>query len=93
MTVGILRDIRSGKVDPHGVGGESILFWAASGLLGGSVLGLVLEDTPTAAAAFSLIGFFGGLAIGFYAAFGSSLLAHILSVPGVVVSIVWGIFA
>lgn len=92
MTVGILRDIRSGKVDPHGVGGESIFFWAVAGCFGGGAFGFALADSSTAAV-LSVLGLIAGLTIGFYAAFGSSLLAHALSVPGVFVSIVWGLFA
>jgi hypothetical protein len=90
--MGLLIDIRSGKRAVTGPG--AIIFWFAAGIAAaGTALGFGLPQTPAnpspdgVAYLLTLIGALVGMAVGFYAAWGTSLLARALAIPGVIVDL------
>jgi len=89
--MGLLLDIRSGKRDPFGVGGRSIVFWLAAGASIGAIVSGVDPQFAARATALVTAGGVLGLGIGFYAACGQSKIATALSVPGAILCLVFGL--
>ena len=85
--MGLLIDIRNGRRVVSGLG--AIIFWLAAGAaLGFGETGLFPNSLPESTAYVPVLvsGALGCL-IGFYAAWGTSTLARVLAIPGVVVDI------
>jgi hypothetical protein len=86
--MGLLIDIRSGKRGVSGPG--AIIFWSAAGI---ALVGFGLAQAPAnplpggVAYLLVLIGAVVGMAVGFYAAWGTSWAARALAVPGVIVDL------
>lgn len=86
--MGLLMDIRSGKNDAFGLGVYALIFWLIAG--GGFGVMIASFSTANVEKAFSIFGFVGallGLAVGFYAAWGTSTLAKILRIPGALIAL------
>jgi hypothetical protein len=85
--MGFLSDIRSGKRG-HDFGGAcAVIFWIAAGLaLGGGVAMVPAKPLPgSAVGVLVVVGVVLGSAIGFYAAWGVSVVARVLAIPGLIV--------
>jgi len=86
--MGFLDDIRSGKRGFDIDGAFAVIFWIAAGAALGFGFTLAsAKPLPQAAVNFLIvIGGVMGSAVGFYAAWGVSLVARVLAIPGVIVS-------
>jgi hypothetical protein len=81
--MGFLRDIRTGERGHDFGSAYVVIFWIAAGVaLGGSV---ALLPAKHAIGFFVLVGVVLGSAIGFYAAWGASVVARVLAIPGLIV--------
>lgn len=85
--MGLLSDMRSGKRDPVGTGGNAIMFWFLTGLslVGGTSYGVGLSEKL--ALMLGGIGATIGPCLGFYAAFGATRLAKALALPGILIAL------
>jgi hypothetical protein len=87
MAMGLLRDIRSGKRDPVGTGGDAILFWFLAGLVLAVVTGYGVGASEKSMLILAAAGATVGLCLGFYAAFGATRLAWALALPGALIAL------
>ncbi|HML06749.1 MAG TPA: hypothetical protein VK430_01300 [Xanthobacteraceae bacterium] len=87
--MGLLRDIRNGASEPGGGWGAAgaVLFWAIVGGALGFGLATALNLPATATSVLIGIGLVLGFCLGFYAGLGTTTLARILSLPGVILEL------
>jgi hypothetical protein len=84
--MGLLTDIKSGKSGARGPG--AIIVWLAAGAaLGAGLAQMMPHPTESVGAVLALMGGIIGIAIGFYAAWGTSKLAKVLAAPGIIVDV------
>jgi len=85
--MGFLSDIRSGERGYGSDGACVVIFWVAAGVALGAGVALVpAKPLPGSAVGFLvLVGVGLGSAIGFYAAWGVSVVARVLAIPGLIV--------
>ena len=85
--MGFLRDIRSGERGHDFGGAYVVVFWIVAGAaLGGGVAMVSGKLLPGSAVGFLVpVGVALGSAIGFYAAWGVSVVARVLAIPGLIV--------
>ena len=89
MTMGFLTDLRTGKRNTLGAGGASIVFWMIVEIGAGLLIdALYFGAVERSATILSLLGGAGGVAVGFYAAFGKSKVATVLGLPGALFELV-----
>jgi xanthosine utilization system XapX-like protein len=81
--MGFLADLRSGKRD--GAFGHAIIAWAIIGAGTGIVSALLFLQSENAIPILATIGGLLGISVGFYAEWGTSKLAKLLAVPGMIV--------
>ncbi len=86
--MGFLRDIRSEERGFSLEGAVVVVFWVVAG----AALGVGIAQAPSKPlpqSAVNMLMLFGGVlgaTLGFYAAWGVSLVARVLAIPGVIVS-------
>jgi hypothetical protein len=80
--MGLLADLRSGKRD--GAFGHAIIAWAIIGTGAGIVSALLFLRSENAIPILATIGGLLGMSVGFYAEWGTSKLAKLLAVPGMI---------
>jgi hypothetical protein len=87
LDMGLLIDIRSGKRAATGPG--AIIFWLAAGTaLGTGTVGILANPLPDSRLYLLVLvgGILGGI-VGLYAAWGTSALARVLAIPGIIVDV------
>ena len=84
--MGFLTDLRSGKRD--GAFGHAIVAWAIIGASVGIGSALLFLQSENAIPMLTTIGGLLGMSIGFYAEWGTSKLAKLLAVPGMILGLV-----
>jgi hypothetical protein len=77
--MGLLRNVN----ENGDLGAGAIIFWAIVGTTLGTGFAYFAALPTGVTAAASLIGFGVGIALGFYASFGTTRLARILALPGI----------
>jgi hypothetical protein len=93
VDMGLLIDIETGKRGAAGPG--AIIFWGVAGAaIGIATAWMVANLLPTSLLyLLAGVGEIFGLVVGFYAAWGTSVLARILAVPGIIVDVLSGLVA
>jgi hypothetical protein len=89
MSMGLLRDIHSGKRGADGFGGGAILFWFLAGLALAGGAGYGVGAAEKFALMLGVVGGGLGLCIGSYAAFGATRSARVLALPGLLIALFW----
>jgi hypothetical protein len=88
--VGFLTDIRSGKRAVTGPG--AVIFWFAAGMvLSGGIAALAGASESFPLYLLTVPGALLGAMVGFYAAWGTSRLARVLAIPGIIVDVLSGL--
>jgi hypothetical protein len=87
--MGFLTDLRSGKRSD--ASGYAIVAWAIIGASIGVGYALVFLQSQSAIPILATIGGLLGMSIGFYAEWGTSKLAKLLAVPGMILELVWSV--
>jgi hypothetical protein len=78
--MGLLRDVNKNG----DLGAGAIVFWAIVGTALGTGFAYFATLPTNVTTAASFIGFGVGIALGFYASFGTTRLARILALPGII---------
>lgn len=84
--MGFLTDLRSGK--RSGAFGRAILAWVMIGAGIGIASAMLFLQVEKAIPILAIIGGLSGMAVGFYAEWGTSKLAKLLAVPGMILELV-----
>jgi hypothetical protein len=88
--MGFLIDVRTGKRAVTGPGG--VIFWFAAGLvLGGGIAALAGASESSLLYLLTVPGALLGTMVGFYGTWGTSRLARVVAIPGIIVDVLSGL--